>query len=61
MKIMEEVSKIFKIYITRQTIDREVRVLETTGKFDDRKEHDLLVLILKYLHDNETYTPIKSA
>ena len=53
MKIMEEVSKIFKIYITDKTLDKDVEVLENTGKFTQRVEHELLVKILHYLYERE--------
>lgn len=58
MKILEEVSKIFKIYITRETIDREMKILETSGKFTTREVHELLVTILKHIHDSETHSSV---
>lgn len=53
MKIMEEVSKILKIYVTNKTIDEDVRVLEVSGKLDYRKLRELIVMIIKYLYERD--------
>lgn len=56
---MEEISKIFKIYITRPTIDREMKILEQNGKFTTREVHELLVVILKHIYDRDNGPTIK--
>ena len=53
MKILDEVSKILGVYTTAKSLDEDVRVLETSGRFTQRKVHELLVAIVKYLHDLE--------
>jgi hypothetical protein len=53
MKIMEEVSKILGVYITDKTLDKDIEVLEISGRFTQRKEHELLVAIIKYLYERE--------
>ena len=55
---MEEVSKILKIYVTDKTIDEDVRVLEVSGKLDQRKMRELIVMIIKNIHDRETSSSI---
>jgi len=56
MKILDEVSKILKIHVTPNSLSEDVRILETSGKFDQRKIRELLVMIIKYLHDREAST-----
>lgn len=58
MKILEEVSKILGVYTTEKSLDEDVRVLETSGRFTQRKEHELLILIIKYLHGLEKSIPV---
>jgi predicted nucleic-acid-binding protein len=58
MSIMEEVSKILKIYVTEKTIDEDVRVLEIQGKLDQRKIRELMVMIIKHIHDRESSTTV---
>lgn len=51
--LMQEVSAIFGIYVTAANIDREMKILEQTGKFTTREVHELLILIIKKLNERE--------
>jgi len=53
MKILEEVSKIFKIYITNKSLEKDIKTLDETGKFTQRQEHELLIKIIQYLYERE--------
>jgi hypothetical protein len=58
MTIMEEVSKVFGTYLTEKTFEREIKILDTSGRITQRKMLDLLIVIIKYLYANEKSTPV---
>ena len=53
MKIMEELSKILGIYVTANTLERELKILETSGGLPPRKTQEIIVMICKYLNSME--------
>jgi len=60
MIIMDEVSKILGIYIKPETLDKEIAILDRSGRISQKKMLELMVVIIKYLYEQEKGTPIQS-
>lgn len=58
MIILEEVSKILKIHTTEKSLAGDVKRLEISGKFTDKISHEMLIMIIRYLHEQEQNTTV---
>lgn len=56
MKLYEEISKILGVYVTRDTISREVKILDVSGRVTQRKMLELIMLLIKKLGENDGET-----
>lgn len=53
MKTIEELSKILGIYLTRESMDREIKILQSSGGISQRHIIDIIIMIIKKLDDYE--------
>lgn len=60
MNIFEELSKILGLYITRDTVDREVKIIDSTGRLTQRKLLEILIMICKKLDEERPSSSIQS-
>jgi hypothetical protein len=56
MKIYEDVSKILGVYVTRDTISREVKILDVSGRVTQRKMLELIMLLIEKLGESNGET-----
>lgn len=47
--IFDELSTILGLHITRDTVDREVKIIDSTGRLTQRKLLEILIMICKRL------------
>lgn len=49
INIYEEISKILNTYLTRETIDRDIKLIDASGAITQKKLFDIIMALIKYV------------
>ena len=51
MNLYEELSKILGTYVTRESLDRDLKVIDSSGAITQKKLFEIIVLLVKYVDE----------